>query len=299
MRLARLFVDDRNAAEDLVQEAFIRLARSAHRIEDPARAPAYLRSIVLNLARDHNRRGLVSLRHRSRSSTSRPASRTRSSSARTSDRCSTRSASFPLASGPASCCATTTSSASTTSRRRSASPATRSRRTSSAGLAALEARLATRRRGMTTLEERLRDALRDGALTVDESPDLFDPRGAQHRRRPAPARPAPRRRRGRRLHRRRARRRRRRRHRYQTGRAAHGLVDTRADHHRRAGGDRLLAGAVHQALRAQLRGRRVPRQPAHRQELHRADRRRLLPDLLLLHPVHGELRAARGPGTRR
>ena len=63
VRLTRLFVDDRNAAEDLVQEAFIRLSRSAHRIEDPAKAPAYLRSIVLNLARDHNRRGLVSLRH--------------------------------------------------------------------------------------------------------------------------------------------------------------------------------------------------------------------------------------------
>lgn len=63
VRLARLFVDDRDAAEDLVQEAFIRLARSASRIDDPDRAPAYLRSIVLNLARDHNRRGLVSLRH--------------------------------------------------------------------------------------------------------------------------------------------------------------------------------------------------------------------------------------------
>jgi RNA polymerase sigma factor (sigma-70 family) len=63
VRLVRLFVDDRNAAEDLVQEAFIRLARSAHRITDLDRAPAYLRSIVLNLARDHNRRGLVSLRH--------------------------------------------------------------------------------------------------------------------------------------------------------------------------------------------------------------------------------------------
>src|SRR6476659_3472037 len=65
VRLARLFVDDRDAAEDIVQEAFLRLARHAGRIDDVDRAPAYLRSIVLNLARDHNRRGLVSLRHHS------------------------------------------------------------------------------------------------------------------------------------------------------------------------------------------------------------------------------------------
>jgi RNA polymerase sigma-70 factor (sigma-E family) len=63
VRLVRLFVDDRNAAEDLVQEGFIKLSRHADRINDPSKAASYLRSIVLNLARDHNRRGLVSLRH--------------------------------------------------------------------------------------------------------------------------------------------------------------------------------------------------------------------------------------------
>ncbi len=64
VRLARVFCDDRDAAEDLVQEAFIRLHRSAGTIRDLGRAPAFLRSIVINLARDHNRRGLMSLRHR-------------------------------------------------------------------------------------------------------------------------------------------------------------------------------------------------------------------------------------------
>lgn len=65
VRLARIFCDDKNAAEDLVQEAFVRLHRSAGSIRDLSRAPAFLRSIVVNLARDHNRRGLMSLRHRS------------------------------------------------------------------------------------------------------------------------------------------------------------------------------------------------------------------------------------------
>ena len=64
VQMARWFVDDKTAAEDLVQEAFIRLTRHGHRIRERDRAAAYLRSIVINLARDHNRRGLVSLRHR-------------------------------------------------------------------------------------------------------------------------------------------------------------------------------------------------------------------------------------------
>jgi RNA polymerase sigma factor (sigma-70 family) len=48
VRLARVFCDDRDAAEDLVQEAFIRLHRSAGTIRDLGRAPAFLRSIVIN-----------------------------------------------------------------------------------------------------------------------------------------------------------------------------------------------------------------------------------------------------------
>ncbi|MEP9382443.1 RNA polymerase sigma factor [Nocardioides cheoyonin] len=64
VHMARWYVDDKTAAEDLVQEAFIRLARHAHRLRDQGKAVAYLRSIVINLARDHNRRGFVSLRHR-------------------------------------------------------------------------------------------------------------------------------------------------------------------------------------------------------------------------------------------
>ena len=64
VRLADMFVADRMSAEDMVQEAFIRLAGAATRIDDPAKAAAYLRSIVLNLCRDHNRRGLVLLHYR-------------------------------------------------------------------------------------------------------------------------------------------------------------------------------------------------------------------------------------------
>ncbi len=54
VRLAGLLVDDRATAEDVVQDAFVRLHGRLHRVT-PGKEPAYLRSIVLNGARSHLR----------------------------------------------------------------------------------------------------------------------------------------------------------------------------------------------------------------------------------------------------
>ena len=59
---------------------------------------------------------------------------------------------------------------------------------------------------------------------------------------------------------------------------------------------RPVARSVHQAVRPRLRRRRLPRQPADREELHRPHRRRVLPDLHGVHPLHRQLRAARRAG---
>lgn len=53
---ARLLVDDRQTAEDVVQEAFTALHRRWGRLRDPEAALAYLRTAVTNGARDALRR---------------------------------------------------------------------------------------------------------------------------------------------------------------------------------------------------------------------------------------------------
>jgi RNA polymerase sigma-70 factor (sigma-E family) len=50
------YTGDPDLAEELVQEAFIRLHRSWHRVKEPDAAASYLRSIAFNLARSHFRR---------------------------------------------------------------------------------------------------------------------------------------------------------------------------------------------------------------------------------------------------
>jgi RNA polymerase sigma-70 factor (sigma-E family) len=48
VRFALLLVGDRQAAEDVVQEAFLGLHRNWSRLRDPATAPGYLRTAVVN-----------------------------------------------------------------------------------------------------------------------------------------------------------------------------------------------------------------------------------------------------------
>ncbi len=64
VRLAALLVDDIGTAEELVQDAFVAVARQGTAaLRDPEAAPAYLRSAVLNRARSQLRKREVRRRH--------------------------------------------------------------------------------------------------------------------------------------------------------------------------------------------------------------------------------------------
>lgn len=60
VRLAQLMVGDRGLAEELVQDAFVRLLPRLAETDNPA---GYLRTVVVNLCRDHGRRRAVAARH--------------------------------------------------------------------------------------------------------------------------------------------------------------------------------------------------------------------------------------------
>lgn len=56
LRLAFLLTRDADVAEDVCQEAFVRLGGRLGRLRDPERAAGYLFRIVVNLSRGHGRR---------------------------------------------------------------------------------------------------------------------------------------------------------------------------------------------------------------------------------------------------
>lgn len=72
LRLAYLLTGDRALAEDLVQDAFVRLAGRFLDIREPRGFEAYLRTTVVNLARAHFRHRKVELAHLNREA-ARPA----------------------------------------------------------------------------------------------------------------------------------------------------------------------------------------------------------------------------------
>ncbi len=65
VRMARLLVDDRETAEDVVMDAFTSLYRRWTAVRDPGDADRYLRSCVLNGARSQLRRRRLRRRHES------------------------------------------------------------------------------------------------------------------------------------------------------------------------------------------------------------------------------------------
>jgi RNA polymerase sigma-70 factor (sigma-E family) len=63
VRLAALLLDDVGSSEEVVQDAFVKVHLGWGRLADPERAPAYLRSAVLNGARSRMRHRQVQARY--------------------------------------------------------------------------------------------------------------------------------------------------------------------------------------------------------------------------------------------
>ncbi|MEY8039724.1 MULTISPECIES: SigE family RNA polymerase sigma factor [Saccharopolyspora] len=63
LRIALLLVDDRASAEDIVQDAYVRVFDSRNRLRDPDKALAFLRQAVLNRARSTLRRRQIAKKY--------------------------------------------------------------------------------------------------------------------------------------------------------------------------------------------------------------------------------------------
>ena len=64
VKLAAILIDDAGTCEEIVQDAFVSVFRSAARVRDDAKLPAYVRSAVLNGARSQLRKQQVRRRLR-------------------------------------------------------------------------------------------------------------------------------------------------------------------------------------------------------------------------------------------
>src|SRR5947209_12075633 len=64
VRLAAFLTGDRDNAEEVVQDAYVKVHGSWRGLRDPAKAEAYLRTTVVNLSRSRLRRRQVAAKHR-------------------------------------------------------------------------------------------------------------------------------------------------------------------------------------------------------------------------------------------
>jgi len=67
VRLAFLLTGDRALAEDIAQDAFVRVVGRLGHLRDPGAFDAYLRRAIVNLAKNHHRRKAIERRFLSRS----------------------------------------------------------------------------------------------------------------------------------------------------------------------------------------------------------------------------------------
>jgi RNA polymerase sigma-70 factor (sigma-E family) len=72
IRLAFLLTGDRALAEDLVQDAFVRLVGRLHHLRDPGAFGTYLRRTIVNLATSHFRRRRVERAYQEREAAALP-----------------------------------------------------------------------------------------------------------------------------------------------------------------------------------------------------------------------------------
>jgi RNA polymerase sigma-70 factor (sigma-E family) len=63
IRLAYLLTGDRQLAEDVVQDAFVRFVRRFRYLRDPGAFDAYLRRTIVNLVKNHTRRAILERAH--------------------------------------------------------------------------------------------------------------------------------------------------------------------------------------------------------------------------------------------
>lgn len=64
VRTAAFLTGDRDSAEEVVQDAYVKVARSWHGLREPDKAEAYLRMAVVNLSRSRLRHRQVVAKHR-------------------------------------------------------------------------------------------------------------------------------------------------------------------------------------------------------------------------------------------